>query len=33
MSTYQIMTALVYAAWPSKREAFEKAARIPLQED
>ena len=25
--------ALVYAAWPSKLEAFEEAARIPLQED
>jgi cytochrome c oxidase cbb3-type subunit 4 len=27
------ITALVYAVWPSKREAFEEAARIPLQED
>jgi cytochrome c oxidase cbb3-type subunit 4 len=25
--------AVVYAVWPSKREAFEEAARIPLQED
>jgi|TARA_B100000315_G_C14281048_1_gene453053 cytochrome c oxidase cbb3-type subunit 4 len=24
---------LVYALWPSNRERFERAARMPLQED
>ncbi len=27
------IAAMVYAAWPSKRGAFEEAARIPLRED
>ncbi len=25
--------ALIYAAWPSRREGFEHAARMPLEED
>jgi cytochrome c oxidase cbb3-type subunit 4 len=27
------LAALVYALWPSNRERFEEAARMPLRED